>query len=107
MIAPIGKGQRGMIVAPPKSGKTTILKQIANGIIHSNPETHVIVLLVDERPEEVTDWQRTVRPPRSFTRPSTSRPTNTSRSRSSSSNGPSGWRRWARTWRSSSTRSPA
>jgi len=61
MIAPIGKGQRGMIVAPPKSGKTTILKQIANGIIHSNPETHVIVLLVDERPEEVTDWQRTVR----------------------------------------------
>jgi transcription termination factor Rho len=60
MIAPIGKGQRGMIVAPPKSGKTTILKQIANGIINSNPETHVIVLLVDERPEEVTDWQRTV-----------------------------------------------
>ena len=60
MIAPIGKGQRGMIVAPPKSGKTTILKQIANGIIHSDPQTHVIVLLVDERPEEVTDWQRTV-----------------------------------------------
>ena len=60
MIAPIGKGQRGMIVAPPKSGKTTILKQIANGIIQSSPETHVIVLLVDERPEEVTDWQRTV-----------------------------------------------
>jgi transcription termination factor Rho len=60
MVAPIGKGQRGMIVAPPKSGKTTILKQIANGIIGSNPETHVIVLLVDERPEEVTDWQRTV-----------------------------------------------
>ena len=60
MVSPIGKGQRGMIVAPPKSGKTTILKQIANGIIHSNPETHVIVLLVDERPEEVTDWQRTV-----------------------------------------------
>jgi transcription termination factor Rho len=60
MVAPIGKGQRGMIVAPPKSGKTTILKQIANGILQSNPETHVIVLLVDERPEEVTDWQRTV-----------------------------------------------
>ena len=60
MISPIGKGQRGMVVAPPKAGKTTILKQIANGIIHSNPETHVIVLLVDERPEEVTDWQRTV-----------------------------------------------
>jgi transcription termination factor Rho len=60
MIAPVGKGQRGMVVSPPKAGKTTILKQIANGIINSNPETHVMVLLVDERPEEVTDWQRTV-----------------------------------------------
>jgi transcription termination factor Rho len=60
MVAPIGKGQRGMVVAPPKAGKTTILKQIANGIIKSSPDTHVIVLLVDERPEEVTDWQRTV-----------------------------------------------
>jgi transcription termination factor Rho len=61
MIAPIGKGQRGMVVAPPKAGKTTVLKQIANGIIASSPDTHVIVLLVDERPEEVTDWQRTVK----------------------------------------------
>jgi transcription termination factor Rho len=60
MIAPIGKGQRGMVVSPPKAGKTTVLKQIANGIIQSSPETHVIVLLVDERPEEVTDWQRSV-----------------------------------------------
>ncbi|MBI2237659.1 MAG: transcription termination factor Rho [Actinobacteria bacterium] len=60
MVAPIGKGQRGMVVSPPKAGKTTVLKQIANGIITSNPETHVIILLVDERPEEVTDWQRTV-----------------------------------------------
>ena len=60
MVAPIGKGQRGMLVAPPKAGKTTILKQVANGIITSNPEVHLIVLLVDERPEEVTDWQRTV-----------------------------------------------
>ena len=60
MIAPIGNGQRGMVVSPPKAGKTTILKQIANGILHSNPEVHLIVLLVDERPEEVTDWQRTV-----------------------------------------------
>jgi transcription termination factor Rho len=60
MVAPIGKGQRGMVVSPPKAGKTTILKQIANGILQSSPETHVIVLLVDERPEEVTDWQRTV-----------------------------------------------
>jgi transcription termination factor Rho len=60
MIAPIGKGQRGMVVSPPKAGKTTVLKQIANGIINSSPDTHVMVLLVDERPEEVTDWQRTV-----------------------------------------------
>jgi transcription termination factor Rho len=60
MIAPVGKGQRGMVVSPPKAGKTTILKQIANGIVHSDPDTHLIVLLVDERPEEVTDWQRTV-----------------------------------------------
>jgi transcription termination factor Rho len=49
-----------MVVSPPKAGKTTVLKSIANGIIESNPETHVIVLLVDERPEEVTDWQRNV-----------------------------------------------
>jgi transcription termination factor Rho len=62
MIAPIGKGQRGMVVSPPKAGKTTVLKSIANGIINSSPATHVIILLVDERPEEVTDWQRTVMP---------------------------------------------
>ncbi|HEX9122751.1 MAG TPA: transcription termination factor Rho [Actinomycetota bacterium] len=60
MVAPIGKGQRGMVVSPPKAGKTTVLKNIANGILNSSPETHLIVLLVDERPEEVTDWQRTV-----------------------------------------------
>jgi transcription termination factor Rho len=62
MIAPVGKGQRGMVVSPPKAGKTTVLKNIANGIIQSAPDTHLIVLLVDERPEEVTDWQRTVKP---------------------------------------------
>ncbi len=60
LVAPVGKGQRGMVVSPPKAGKTTILKQIAGGIIESDPEAHVIILLVDERPEEVTDWQRTV-----------------------------------------------
>jgi transcription termination factor Rho len=60
LVAPIGKGQRGMVVSPPKAGKTTVLKQIANGIIQSDSKTHVMVLLVDERPEEVTDWQRTV-----------------------------------------------
>lgn len=60
LIAPIGKGQRGLIVSPPKAGKTTILKQIANSISRNNPETRLIVLLVDERPEEVTDWERSV-----------------------------------------------
>ena len=62
MVSPIGKGQRGMVVSPPKAGKTTVLKNIANGIISSSPDTHLMVLLVDERPEEVTDWQRTVQP---------------------------------------------
>ena len=60
LVSPIGKGQRGMVVSPPKAGKTTVLKQIAGGIVEADPKTHVIVLLVDERPEEVTDWQRTV-----------------------------------------------
>jgi transcription termination factor Rho len=55
LISPIGKGQRGMIVAPPKAGKTTILKEIANSISKNHPEVHLIVLLIDERPEEVTD----------------------------------------------------
>ncbi len=60
LIAPIGKGQRGMIVSPPKAGKTTIMKEIANSIRANTPEAHLIVLLVDERPEEVTDMQRSV-----------------------------------------------
>jgi transcription termination factor Rho len=60
LIAPIGKGQRGMIVSPPKAGKTTVMKEIANAIRRNNPETKLIVLLVDERPEEVTDMQRSV-----------------------------------------------
>jgi transcription termination factor Rho len=60
LIAPIGKGQRGMVVSPPKAGKTTVLKQIANGFLNADPDLHMIILLVDERPEEVTDWQRTV-----------------------------------------------
>ncbi|HEX2026662.1 MAG TPA: transcription termination factor Rho [Nitriliruptorales bacterium] len=58
MIAPIGKGQRGLIVSPPKAGKTTILKQLAQAIETNSPETHLMVLLVDERPEEVTDFER-------------------------------------------------
>jgi transcription termination factor Rho len=60
LVAPIGKGQRGMIVSPPKAGKTTVMKQIANSIRANSPECHLIVLLVDERPEEVTDMQRSV-----------------------------------------------
>nr|WP_026486849.1 transcription termination factor Rho [Caldanaerobius polysaccharolyticus] len=60
LIAPIGKGQRGLIVAPPKAGKTTLLKKIANSISINHPEVHLIVLLIDERPEEVTDMQRSI-----------------------------------------------
>lgn len=61
LVAPIGKGQRGLIVAPPKAGKTIVMQQIANAIVQNNPEVHLMVVLVDERPEEVTDMQRTVR----------------------------------------------
>jgi transcription termination factor Rho len=61
MVTPIGKGTRGIIVAPPRTGKTTILKQIANAITANHPEVHVMVLLIDERPEEVTDFQRSVK----------------------------------------------
>jgi transcription termination factor Rho len=60
LISPIGKGQRGLIVSPPKAGKTTIMKTIARAVEKNNPETHVIVLLVDERPEEVTDFKRSL-----------------------------------------------
>jgi len=61
VLSPIGKGQRGMIVAPPKVGKTTILKKIANSITKNNPEVDLIVLLIDERPEEVTDMKRSIK----------------------------------------------
>ncbi|RMH01063.1 MAG: transcription termination factor Rho [Planctomycetota bacterium] len=60
LIAPIGKGQRGLIVAPPRTGKTVLLQMIANAIVRNHPECHLIILLVDERPEEVTDFSRTV-----------------------------------------------
>ncbi len=60
IVAPIGKGQRGMIVAQPKAGKTTLLKQIANGILKNNKEVKLMVLLIDERPEEVTDIERSI-----------------------------------------------
>ena len=61
LIAPIGKGQRAMIVSQPKAGKTTLLKSIANGISENYPDSHLIVLLIDERPEEVTDMQRSIK----------------------------------------------
>jgi transcription termination factor Rho len=61
LIAPLGKGQRGLIVSPPKAGKTTVLKKIANSITTNHPEVYLIVLLIDERPEEVTDMERSVK----------------------------------------------
>lgn len=61
IVAPIGRGQRGLIVAPPKAGKTVLLKKLANAIAQNSPETHLMVLLIDERPEEVTDMERSVR----------------------------------------------
>ncbi|MBN1307276.1 MAG: transcription termination factor Rho [Chitinispirillaceae bacterium] len=61
LLTPIGKGQRGLIVAPPRTGKTVLLKSIANGILHNHPDVFLIVLLIDERPEEVTDMQRSVK----------------------------------------------
>ena len=61
LVSPIGKGQRGLIVSPPKAGKTLMLQNVANSIKRNNPECHLIVLLIDERPEEVTEMQRTVR----------------------------------------------
>jgi len=61
LFSPIGKGQRGLIVAQPKTGKTVILKELANAIAYNHPEAYLIILLIDERPEEVTDMQRSVR----------------------------------------------
>jgi transcription termination factor Rho len=61
LVSPIGKGQRGLIVSPPKAGKTMIMQQVANAITENNPECHLMIVLVDERPEEVTDFQRTVK----------------------------------------------
>ena len=63
LVAPIGKGQRGLIVAPPRTGKTILLQKIANGILKNHPECYVIILLIDERPEEVTEMERMVKGP--------------------------------------------
>ena len=64
LITPIGKGQRGLVVAPPRTGKTVLLQKMANSIIKNHPECYIIVLLIDERPEEVTDMARTVKGPK-------------------------------------------
>ena len=61
LVSPMGKGQRGLIVAPPRTGKTMMLQSIAHAISENHPEVYFIVLLIDERPEEVTDMQRSVR----------------------------------------------
>ena len=61
LVSPIGKGQRGLIVAPPKAGKTIVMQQLANAITTNSPDVHLMVVLADERPEEVTDWERTVK----------------------------------------------
>ena len=63
MVTPIGKGQRGLIVAPPRTGKTILLQKIANSVLANNPDAYVMVLLIDERPEEVTDMERSVKGP--------------------------------------------
>ena len=63
LLSPIGKGQRGMIVSPPKAGKTTLLKQVAQSILTNNPEMHILILLIDERPEEVTDIREAITGP--------------------------------------------
>lgn len=64
LMSPVGKGQRGMIVSPPKAGKTTLLKEVAKSIKHNNPEMHMIILLIDERPEEVTDIREAIEGPK-------------------------------------------
>ena len=63
LISPIGKGQRGMIVSPPKAGKTTLLKDVAKSILKNNKDMHLIILLIDERPEEVTDIREAIQGP--------------------------------------------
>ena len=95
IVSPIGKGQRGLIVSPPKAGKTTILKKICQSISINNPEVHLICLLVDERPEEVTDMQRSIEA-RSWPPPSICPPTTIPAWPSSSSSAPSASWSWRR-----------
>ena len=105
LLSPIGKGQRGLIVSPPKAGKTTVMKHIAHSIEANNPDVHLMVLLVDERPEEVTDMRRSVKGEviaSTFDRPADE---HTAVAELTSS-GPSAWSRPAATWSSSWTGSP-
>ena len=105
IVTPVGKGQRGLIVAPAQAGKSTILQSVATSITTNNPECHLMVVLVDERPEEVTDFERAVKGEviaSTFDRP---RPT-TPPSPSSPSSGPSGWSSSATTWSCWSTGCP-
>lgn len=97
IVSPIGKGQRGLIVSPPKAGKTITLQNIANSIAANNPEVHLMVVLVDERPEEVTDMERTVQG-EVISPPSTVRPPITLRLPNWPSNAPSVLWSSARTW---------
>ena len=106
IIAPLGKGQRGLIVAPPKAGKTTVLKKIANSISTNHPEIDLIVLLIDERPEEVTDMERSVDGD-VVAPPSTSRRKTTCAWPSWCWSGPSAWWSTAGMWSFCWTASPA
>ncbi len=106
LLTPLGKGQRALIVAPPRTGKTMLLQQISQSISQNYPNVYLMVMLIDERPEEVTEMKRSVRAkssPAAWIAMSKA----TSVSRSSSSNVASVWPRWARTSSCSWTRSPA
>jgi len=106
LFAPIGKGQRAMIVSPPKAGKTTLLKKIGQAVVSNDPEIYLMVLLLDERPEEVTDMRRSVEAEvvaSTFDRP----PESISRWRTLYWSAPNAWWRAAATWSSCWTASPA
>ena len=105
MFTPIGKGQRGLIVAQPKTGKTMLLKEVANAIASNHPEVYMIILLIDERPEEVTDMARSVKP-KSSPPTLTNRQSVTSRSPTSCWRKPSAWWNVAMTSSSSWIPSP-
>ena len=98
MFAPIGKGQRGLVVAPPKAGKTTVLRGIADAVACNHPGCLLLVALIGERPEEVTDWQRTVTSAEVISSTFDEPPESMTRRRRCAWSGPSGW--WSRggTW---------